>query len=415
MRIEMRALAALLVIVWPGTASAGDQFAPYASAQTEHNSNLFARSEQPTAVEDINLLPGVALPGQEPVVTQNGDTTPSETVQRYIAGVGVNLPWGNQKLRAAVEGRRLEFDRFSELNHDEYLLNGGLDWRLTSSGKDGVLDYRKERRQASFQDRNSTALTLEDERAITASFNQNLSPDWRLETGLRSRQLGSPLPDFPEFQLKENAVNGALEYLLVESLSAGVFAEYLTGRFEGVPDAHKFHQENVAVTTDYPNPGFGRISAQLGYTQRRDEDSGDGELSALTGLLNYFRELTGKTSADLRAFRRVRSDVRGANSVVENGAGTTLVWAATHKISLAGAYEFTQGRFGDEFQETGSSSTSRSGNREDTQTASLTLTYQALRWLAVRGHGGYQERDSDNPVNTFDAVTAGIELQVTLQ
>ena len=397
MRIEMlkpvltrQSAIFFLALIGSEAAFAFGKLTPYGIAQLEYNSNIFS------------------LSSREEALAQNGDGQRADRIQRYIAGIDASLPLSNQNLKAKVEGRRLDFAHYNRLDHNEYLLSGGADLRFSRS-IDGLLNYQQERRMASFEDRKSTALTLETERVGRAGINFDITPEWRLETGLKSRELDSPLADFPDFRLQENTVSSALKYLVKDAVDFGGYAEYVSGRFDGVLDNGKFHQQSVALTAGYSIKNFSRIASQFGYTQRKDLGV-SGKLSGLTGELSYHRELTGKTSADVQVFRRVRSYVGGASSVKESGAYLTMGWKATPKTSLTGSYQFTRGQF----QE----STPQANNlqrRDNTQLARLKLSYQMLPWLAVAPYAGYQVRDSKLDIDSFHTAYGGIELQARLE
>lgn len=379
----------LLALAAPGPVAAVGSLVPYGSAQAEYNSNIFA------------------LESREQALAQNGDAELSDRVLRYVAGLEGKLSLGQQSLRATVEGRRLDFEHYNRLDHDEYLFSGGVDWKL-GSAIDGLLELRQEQRMASFEDRNATALTLETERGARGTANLDITPEWRLEGGLARRELDSPLPDFPAFQLEEDTASLALKYLVLDRLAAGVYAEILQGRFDGVPSAGRFQQQGLALTGDYYIEDFSSIGAVIGITDREDDGGGGGQ-KALTGELSYHRELTGKTKIDLQVFRRIRSFVGGASSVQEDGASVGLAWQATPKTSAAALYQWTQGSF----QDSGGSSENQ-GRQDEGEIASLKISYQVLPWAAIRPYGGYQSRDSNLAFDSFEAAFYGIELLARL-
>jgi hypothetical protein len=379
----------VLMLLWSGVAAADDRLVPYASAKIEHNSNIFD------------------LSGREEALQQNGDETLADTVLRYAGGVEVRLPWSKQTLRAVAEARRMEFDHFSRLDHDEHLLSAGLDLHF-SPAVEGTVDYRDERRMASFANRDDTELTIETERIGSALAKLSVTPDWRLEVGARWRELESPLPDLPEFGIEETTLHTELKYLAEETLSAGLLLEYLDGEFVGVADSGKFDQQTLALTADYFITGFTRIGAELGYSRR--DDSGGGSLSALTGMLGYRRELTGKTTADVQLFRRIQSYVGGASTVVESGIRAGLEWKATEKILLAAGYQWTDGKY-----ESASPSFDNQNRRDDDQLASLKLDYRLLHWLSFKPYYAYQTRDSNIASEDFSTTIAGLEVLARFQ
>jgi len=379
----------LLALGAPLPVTALGSLVPYGSAQVEYNSNIFA------------------LESRAQALAQNGDPKRSDRLLRYVLGVEGKLSLSEQSLRAKIEGRHIDFDHFRQLDHDEYLFGGGVDWRL-STAVDGLLELSQERRMASFEDRDSTALTLEIERLLRGTANVDVTPEWRVETGLEHRELDSPLPAFPDFKLTEDSVGVAIKYLLIDHLSAGLYAKYLTGLFDGTPNAGRFHQKGLSLVANYSIETLSRVGAELGITDR-SEGSGGGD-RALTGELSYHRELTGKTKIDLEIFRRVRSYVGGASSVTEDGASIGLAWQATSKTSAAALYQWTQGSFKDS-----SVATDNFGRRDRGEIASLKVSYQMLPWIALRPYGGYQSRDSNIALDSFEASFVGFEVLARLQ
>ena len=400
----------LLLTVYPCSVWAGEQLTPYASAQIERNSNIFSRSDTPLPAPPPAAGPpvvGILLP-PPPIEGAGGDLSPADTVMRYIGGLDVKLPWGNQLFRATAEARRFEYKQFTRLDHDEHLLGVGLDWRLTSSRMEGALDYRQERRMAVFAERSTAELTLDDERIGTAAVDFDIATDWTLETELESRDLKAPLPEAPEFRLKEHTLNVAIKRLYAEMYATGVYGEYVRGQFDGINGASRFQQASLGLTAAYFIEDLGRVGAEIGYTVREDE--GSELLSALTGLITYRREWTVKTSLDVQAFSRLRSYASGANSVEELGGDARLSWLATEKFSITGEYQLTHGRF----EDAGAPSMNRD-RRDTSHAAALTLNYRMLTWLTLRTYGGYQQRDSNQATSQFDTTLIGAELKVRFE
>lgn len=383
--------SALLALLWSGSTLAGDRLTPYLSTQVEYDSNV------------------ALLSGREEALASTGDATLDDRVLRYVAGLEARLPLSLQTLRATVEGRRVEYDAFNNLDHDEYLWSGGLDWRLAQV-LDGVLEYQQERRMASLADRNTASLSLETERIGKAGLNAAIHPKWRIETGVGARELDSPLPDIPDFALKEKSVNAAVKYLLEATLNAGVFVEYVDGHFEGVPDQGRFHQQTASLTTQYSVSELTRVDAELGYTRREDEGGPGLAQSGVTGSLAYHRVLSGKTSMDLTVFRRVGSYISGASSETQTGGSIALSWEATPKTTVAGSYLRGENRLEDAFQDAPTPD-----RNDDVQTASLSLTYRMLRWLSLRSYGEYRERDSSIDADSYRSTVAGIDLRARFE
>lgn len=373
-------LALMALAVAPSTNAGDGELHPYASAQIEYASNIFNVHDKGQAEQE------------------NGDRNLDDIVTRWVAGVDARLPVSQQTLRATVEGRRLMFSHFDYLDHGEHLADAGLEWQMLRV-LDGVIEYRQERRMASFEDRDTTELTIEKERTATGTVNVDIDPDWRVETRVQSRQLESPLPEAPQLKLEENSIQVGVRHPDDAPLVFGVYALYVDGRFAHVPDAGKFDQQTVTATADYSVEKLYTIGAKLGYTQRQDEASAGGKVSAVTGGIAYHRQLTGKTSAGAEVFRRVDSYVGSAGAQKETGVGVDVAWEATPRISLVGAYQRTQSKF-----------QGSSGAGDIREVAALVLKYQALPWLGIRPYAGYQARDSSSSLDSFHSEMLGVEV-----
>src|SRR5581483_9401937 len=204
-----------LLAVWPGLAMAQAEFHPYAASQYEFDSNVFS------------------LPNRDQAILLTGDAARDDTDWRSVAGLDAAYAWdrGRDRLGVTAEGRRLLYDRFSQLDHNEYLASGQFDWKAGTAW-DGTLGARQERRMASFATRTGTTeRDMELDHNANAGVNVNLDPEWRVETAATWHKLDSPLPGFPDFQLRESGGTAALKYLGVSHLTAGVEAGYTDGRF----------------------------------------------------------------------------------------------------------------------------------------------------------------------------------------
>lgn len=387
-RLEsLKATAALVALACSGNAAAELRFIPYGSAELSYDSNVYRVPSTDTA----------------PVI--GGRRARSDSIERYRIGADVIYQLSQQKFYGTFEGRYFDYNQINILDHAEYLFSAGYDW-VVGSRLSGVLDFRQERRLASFADRDTAQLLIETERSGGGRGGYLLTPDVRLEGGFKIRDLHSPLPGFPDFSLSENAVTAAAKYVGIARLSAGVAFEYLNGDYSGIPNTSSFNQETGDVTADYVVSDLSAFNLQLGYTQRQDPSQG-GNTSGFTGSLAYARQITGKTSANVRVFRRVSSYISGNSTVLETGASGSVTWEATRKITVVASYEYTDGSFNG--VPTGSPD---AGRHDRYQSGTLNVNYSPLRWLLLRPYGQYQTRTSNQNNASYNDAVFGVEVQV---
>ena len=384
---------AVLLLCCGRIACAQTAATPYGSAEYEHDTNVF-------------YLPS----GSSAPIGKNGPTFADNDL-RLLGGVNATYDWARQELHANAEVRRYDYDYFSYLNHNEYLADVGLDWKL-GSVVDGTADYRRERRMVPFQELiNSTQLFLETEGVATVSANVLVTPEWRLQSAVKNRALDSPRPDLLDLNLRENSIHEELRYLGVADLSAGFLLDQLWGRFAHDPTAARpsYSQTTVGGAANYAVSGLTKFNGSLGYTRR--SDAAGGSVSGITGNLGYQRNLSGKTTLNINASRAVNSYVSSAGSEVDSTVSAALTWRITYKTSVNAGYTWTMSKF----PQVGVVNGVAFDNRIDhLQFANAEADYQALHWLAVRIYARYQTRQSNLQNFTFDATGYGIEFQARL-
>ena len=121
-------------------------FLPYGSTQYEHNNNIFY------------------LPNSTALYLTSGDSVLGDSDLKTVGGMDVNYLWGRQRFYGTIEGRNFEYDHYSDLNHDEYLVKAGLDWKLFSEF-DGTFLSTTQRYMAPFANRDTfTQLAIDLDR-----------------------------------------------------------------------------------------------------------------------------------------------------------------------------------------------------------------------------------------------------------
>src|SRR5208283_5197079 len=177
------------------TACGQSTFLPYVSTQYEHNNNVFD------------------LPNSSAAYAADGDPRLDDSDSRTVAGFNENYFLGRQRFYATAEGRYIDYDHFTYLNHYEYLVKLGLDWTLTSTF-DGTFLGSLERVMAPFANRNTTtALAINLDHNVIGKFNVRIAPEWRLETSVHYHDLDSPIQGYPDYGLTETTGHAAVKYL----------------------------------------------------------------------------------------------------------------------------------------------------------------------------------------------------------
>ena len=251
----------------------------------------------------------------------------------------------------------------------------------------------------------TTGLNLETERHASAGANFPVNPVWRVETGIRARNLDSPLPDAPQFNLREHAGRAALDYVGAQSLVLGVYVEYIAGAYRGTPLARDFTQQDYGFSASYGVSGLYGLGVELGYTERQDEKSGLNGVSGPTGRIAYRRAISGKSTAGITLFREISSDVLEGGFVDNLGVQAGFATQVTGKSDVALGYEYRRSTFQNVLEPgTGFE------RKDQMHTLLARWTWQAQPSVLVRTHLGWQVRDSNEPVFRFHGAVIGVAV-----
>ncbi|HUP92406.1 MAG TPA: outer membrane beta-barrel protein [Solimonas sp.] len=367
----------------------------WGGAQVEHNSNVFEVADRKESL------------------LQNGTPEVADTIARYQGGGQLEWRVGQQRLLAVAEGAKVQYRQFEQLDHYEHHWGGQFDWKL-SDIVDGQVEYRDDRRLASFADVDTSVLTLQTDRAALASLNVLVAPSWRVETGAQRHESKLPLPNAREFKLTEDSGHVGVKYVGADKLSAGLVAEGARGEYSGLAAASTYDQYGLKLAANYVVSDLSKLESELGAVQRTEHATSgaiagdDQKVTELEGKLAYKRELSGKTSTELELFRRVESYVAGANALVDTGLAAALSWKPTDKIVVNGRAGWSQSAF-----KTGAESSQ--GRKDEYLHANLEVSYRALDWLLWRAFSEYRDRNSNIRNEDFAVTVGGLELRLQFQ
>jgi hypothetical protein len=380
-------LPALIGVFASGAAFGGSTFLPYASVQYEHNNNVFALENSASAV------------------AASGDPTLGDSDLKSVAGFEEDYLWDRQKLTGIFEGRYIDYDHFSSLNHSEYLAKLDFDWKLFSM-LDGSFLGSQERVMAPFANRDTeTQLAIDIDRHGTGKFNVRLSPEWRLETSVDYHDLSAPIQGFPDYGLTETTALAAVKYLGISYFTYGFSADHVDGRYRNAPVDGTYNQTDLDLTMTYKATGLSSFTGAIGHTER-DQGQNQGNVSAITGELGYLRQLSGKTSIHLDYTRAVNSYIGAGGSELDSTLNATISYQPTYKTGITVGYQ----RIWSDFDAQTIPGTNVLGRKDSSTGATFKMNYQALRWLLIQPYVNYQKRSSNDEIFGYSGTIVGIQI-----
>ena len=399
--------------MWILWAAAGCAITPHSPAAD------FSASLSAGYAFDSNAFELAGIEGDPIVDGQSGGRDDSSrTLAAGVSGLfGGNGP---TQLRLNATFSRVESGHFEALDRNDYTFGGTLDWR-PSRAFDATLEYTQDRLPLSLADLGITRTTQQRTRQAQATLRVRPTPRWQIGAEPARVDYEAPLPAAPRFELHENSGTATLDYLGAGRVVPGLSVTGTRGKYTGIEDATRYRQRTLQGTLSYQATGFSSFDLALGHTRRTtslinpsaDPDilAREGTDSALTGGLNYHRQLSVKTGIDITAYRSFQHYDAGVNTSVGTGLNFSLNWAPTAKLAfnLGSALNWST------IQDVRDAALGGTGERKDlVRSFSFTSTYQATRMVSLRAHYERRIRRSEVWVDQFNNTRAGLELTVRI-
>lgn len=385
-----------------GTMSTLSALVPFAAhAELSTTASVTGQYEDNSNVYDLQR--GDPVPGTTDYQRSDSDYAYSGTIQlKYL--------WSLQEFYALASGDEFRYDHFTQLNHNDYKLNGGWDWKVGLI-LDGTFDVLRSSTMVPFTDVMQSSIAVQTEQRETAKIGSKIAADWRIEASGYTRTVLEPLVDAPSLQLSETSGTAAIKFTGNAGLTAGLTGGYLSGHFTGagVTDNPAYRQTTEGVLANYEASGHSTFLGQVGYS-RRTSDTGIDDVSGPTGELDYTNQLTAKTSIKLGLNRVIDSYIFDTGSEIDTNASLTVNWQATYKIGVLASYLWTYRDL------PGQGNAPLGSDRLDRlQYMNVKLDYEIFRWLAVKPYINVLTRGSNFVGGNFNATVYGVLVVVQWQ
>jgi hypothetical protein len=374
--------AVLLQASWPCLAAV--TFDASATARYEYNSNVF------------DLQSGFPVPG-------TSDFRRSDSLYTYGAGFDGKYLWDQQNLFATLSTTNFRYNSFTQLNHNEYNLDGGLNWKL---GRivDGTLEVLRVKSMVAFTNVEDAQFVLQTEQRESAKIGVAVAPDWRVEGTGYYRTIDQVFMGSPNIDLSESSGQAAVKYVGIAGVTAGLSGAYTSGNYTGASAAlnPSYTQTNIALVATYAPTGRSTFNGALGYSDRTSATQ-QNQISGFTGELDYVSQITGKTSVQATLSRVINSYVATVSSEIDSVAAVNVHWQTTYRLGVIAGYNWTLRDL------PGQGNAPVGGDRTDhLQYASINIDYEPFRWLTVKPYANLQRRTSNFVGGNFNATVYGV-------
>jgi hypothetical protein len=414
-------ITSLCALLLPATARAQLTTKLAAVGAYQYNSNVY------------DVQSGFAIPGTCAAVPFGPATTAQcpasdfhygDSYYSYGSELDLNELYSQQNWFLTAAITHFTYDHFTDLDHNEYHLDGGWKWRLDGDWY-GTLEVTRSRTMVAFTEIIQVELAVATDQRETALVGVEFMPDWRLEASGFTHKVDEPLLGEPNLSLTESSGGLALTYGGQTGLTGGMTTNYTHGSYSNpgeIPTiaflflTPAYDQTSVALTATYqptapsalPPAGGSTFDGAVGWSNRTF--SGNlANISGVTGHLDYTNQLTGKTSVKVALDRVISSYLTNAASEIDTAASLSALWQATYRIGVTPAYTWTYRFLPDQGFIPG---TDRS---DHLQYASLIVDYAVRPWLDIRPYANWQTRRSTYYGANFNATVYGATVTVTWQ
>jgi hypothetical protein len=362
----------------------------YLTSRFESNSNVYLLENLPQ--------PGGAANAQ--------DASHRATMVNNIGQLIVLYPIGQQALRAEIEGSTASYRGLTGLDHTEYRLGAGFDWKLKDN-VDGSLDYTRIRKTDPFTEVITPVLPVEKQRLLTGTIGLYVLGDWRLALAGKDVVKVFSQRDIISLQLTEKSGHAELLYGRLGRLRAGLATTVTEGEYvlfsKQIGVIPTYRQYNSGLILSYASNRFS-LNSSVGYTKRHASVARD-SIATGTGSLGIAYRVSGKTHVEASVTRDINSYISGVGSELVNVAAFAFSWQTSNKVEITAQADFTRRVLpGQGNAPIGSDRT------DDLSLFKIGSNYDALPWLRFRPYVTVQSRSSDFVGASADSTAFGIDV-----
>lgn len=369
---------------------------PYVYGGVEYDSNVFRVSDE-----------------QESRAV-SGSSSMGDTIGHYGVGFRLNKPISLQTIRLEGAIERVDYNRFSALDHTAGFGLAAWDWEI---GRlfDGTLSHRYERGISNFREFQQAARDIREVQVSHFDGGYLFLPDWRLELGGEFRNVNYDQQQF--LDRKEGMGYAELQYLTTADSLVGFRFQNTEADLQATNDASGQQLDNDYVERAYSlvvgwqGTGKSYFEGRAGVTNREQDDPDQDDFTGFTGRLTHLWDVTPITSLESAVYREVNAlDFQIAGFVVSEGVSFSPRIQITPDTGLSGRVAYAQDNFEGQVRDQSGVIVSDSGRTDDVVSARLAADYQAILDLNILLGVQYQNRDSNQNDNDFNATEIFTEI-----
>lgn len=377
-------------------ASPDDTIKPYVASTLLYDSNFLRLSD---------TADPVALTGQ---------SDKSEFVKQVAAGFDLDWTVSRQHFIVHANVNQNWFQNFTTLDYTGWDTLAQWNWQL-GNNLDGEIGYANAQALGGFGQLNGVLDNLINSQRYFANGGYLFHPNGKIKLGVfrTERDFDGTSRQFSNNA--ENNVQADLQYLSPTGSTLGLQVIATDGEYPervilpGSTQDNAYTRMNYALTWDWHSNSKTRIDGLVGYVQQDYENFGFRNFDDIIAQVNLNWQASEKTILDLSARRQVsQADNLFSSFVLTQGIWFDFNWQATPKIALMLPISYQE----QDYLGGGGTSAVGFGQQKDKVTnVGLNVMYHPLDSISIGPVLSFENRESNNPIASYESKSAGVNLQ----
>lgn len=343
-----------------------------------------------------------------------GENDTSEFIKQISAGLEMDWAISRQHIIIDANINQNWFQNFSSLDYIGWDTRAQWNWQIRNN-LDGEIGYINIERLGNFDFLNALIPNLINTQRYFANAEYLFHPNGKVKFGLfrtenqfvnRVRQFSDNIEDNAELHLQYLSPTGGNLGFRFRATDG----EYPNRSFNvGDTQDDAYVRFNYALTWSLAFSTKTDFDGFLGYTEQQHDHLSVRNFSGIVGQLNLHWHVSEKTLVELSAIRNINQtqNIFASFSLIE-GVEFNFTWHTTPKIDLMLLTSYQQQKF------LGNSDINIADFEQQknyTGNIGFHLIYSPTDNISVNTVLNYENRDSNNPLRSYDTQSAEIQLK----
>jgi exopolysaccharide biosynthesis operon protein EpsL len=377
-------------------ASPDDTIKPYVASTLLYDSNFLRISD--------NVDPALIT----------GQSDRSEFVKQVAAGFDMDWTVSRQHFIVKANVNQNWFQNFVNLDYTGWDTLAQWNWQL-GNNLDGEIGYSNSEALGSFGQLNGVVNNLINSQRYFANGGYLFHPNGKLKLGVFRTERKF---DAVSRQFSNNAENNAqadLQYLSPTGSTLGLQVIATDGEYPkreilpGSTQDNAYTRMSYALTWDWRSNSKTRVDGLVGYVQQDYKHFGFRNFDDMVAQVNLNWQASEKTVLDLSARRQVAlADNLFSSFVLTQGIWFNFNWQSTPKVGIRLPVSYQE----QDYLGGGGRTAAGFGQQKDKVTnVGLNVMYHPVDSISIGPVLSYENRDSNNPIASYESKSAGVNLQ----